>query len=157
MPAHDPLYAGAYHRLTRPRSGSWWRLVVALALGAIGFLVASVVGVLLVDLVALALGRHAVTLSSGGIGAGLLLATNIGLALLVPVAILLTWAVYSIRPRWLCSLRPGFRWGWWGRSLVIAGALWLVLFALVLAQTLTSGPRAPSHRVVALVAVVVLT
>jgi membrane protease YdiL (CAAX protease family) len=47
-----------------------------------------------------------------GINAGELLGTNLGLALLIPFAVLMVWALYGVRPRWVSSNRPGVRWHW---------------------------------------------
>jgi len=62
---------------------------------------------------------------------------NIALACAIPVAWLVTRVVHGIRPRWLASVRPRIRWGWFaacfGLSIVALFAT-LVVSALVPSQ-----------------------
>lgn len=55
---------------------------------------------------------------------------QIGLALLIPVSILLVRFVQGVKPRWLASVQPGMRWRYLLIALVVAavvlnGVLWL--------------------------------
>lgn len=157
MAAHDPLFAGPYHRLTRPAGGAWWRLAATLVLGAVGSLVVSAAALLIVLAVAHALGFGGFKIDTTQINAGMLLGTNLGLALLIPLALLLTRLLYEVRPRWVASLGPGLRWRWLGRSLLIAGAIWFVLFVIVLASSLTSPHKPIGSAEIGMLVVVLLT
>ena len=110
----------------------WWKPLAALLVTALlGFLVAgvpAVVGLLLdgvdftrLDPDALALGPYA------------FLGNNVGLALLVPLAFLLQWLFFGVRPRWLSSVEGRFRWGWFARCVGIVLPLGVVLIGLEIA------------------------
>ncbi len=154
---HDPLYAGPFHRLTRPERGAWWRLPVALVAGVAGFAAASFVGAAIVAGLGAALDLPYLILREKDFNAGLLLATNIGLALLIVVALVLTALVYQVRPGWVVSLQRRVRWRWLAKSMGMAAVVWLVFFLIVLTAALTSrsGPIGPGT--VALLVVVVVT
>jgi uncharacterized protein len=118
-----------YHRLVVWRGGAWWRFVVALLLGTVGLVLGPLIPVLGVLLVAHAVG-HGFTFSlDDGLNAAEMLALNLGLALLVPIAALTYWMLYQ-RPRWLGSLMPGLRWRWLGLCTLMALAVWGVLMIL---------------------------
>lgn len=86
-----------------------------------------------------------------------MLATNLGLLLLIPVAAVLARALYGVKPRRLSSLRPGLRWSWLVACLAMAAAVWVLLFVLVLAGVLAEGNAHLGAAVVAFLLVVVLT
>lgn len=146
-----------FHRLTTPARGRWWRLALALVLGALGLLVTSLVALAVVVLGAEALGFGTTQLSGHRIGVRLLLATNLGLALLIPVAGLLTLLLYRHRQRWVSSVRPGLRWRWLFVAVGAAGAVWAILLLLGLAGALADRSHPIDSRTAGLLAVVVLT
>lgn len=57
-----------------------------------------------------------------------MLATNLGLALLIPISVGLVLFVHRFRPHWLHSVQPGFRWRFMLAclllGLVVLGGLW---------------------------------
>jgi uncharacterized protein len=59
-----------------------------------------------------------------------MLATHLGLAMMIPIAMALVLFVHGIHPRWLHSVQPGFRWRYallaTIAALVILGGLWAV-------------------------------
>ena len=59
-----------------------------------------------------------------------MLATNLGLALLIPISVGLVLFVHRFRPRWLHSVQPGFRWRFMLAcllvGLVVLGGLWVI-------------------------------
>ncbi|MGV8910440.1 MAG: CPBP family intramembrane glutamic endopeptidase [Propionicimonas sp.] len=59
-----------------------------------------------------------------------MLATNLGLALLIPISVGLVLFVHRFRPHWLHSVQPGFRWRYLLASLllglVVLGGVWVV-------------------------------
>jgi len=63
------------------------------------------------------------------------LGNNVGIALLIPVAMLFQWAFFGQRPKWLSSVQGGFRWGWFGRCVAVILPLWVVTLAVEYALT----------------------
>jgi uncharacterized protein len=108
----QPRPGTPYHLLlARPNAG--WRLVAVVALCVFGLIALAVVALIVVVIGAWLIGFDDFTLDlEDGINAGELLGTNLGLALLTPFALLMVWALYGVRPRWVSSNRPGFRWHW---------------------------------------------
>lgn len=106
----------------------WWRGVLAIVSLVAGFLLLSLV------LGGIAIGveyaRGAISedaLMTGQIFTpGVMLANNLSLALLLPIAMLLQWAYFGVRPRWLSSVTGGFRWRWFGRFALIIVPVWVV-------------------------------
>lgn len=146
-----------FHRLTTPATGRWWRLVLALLLGALGLVVTSLIALAVVVLGAEALGFGTTHIAAHRIGVRLLLATNLGLALLIPVAGLLTLLLYRHRQRWVSSVKPGLRWRWLIVAVGAAGAVWAILLLLGLAGALAERKQSIDGRTAGLLAVVVLT
>jgi uncharacterized protein len=116
-----------YHRILRTWSYRPWRVLVGLP---VALLAGVVIGPLLVALL-VALGVQLLGLGSGGdVLGGLdlegdltpptLLIVNLSLAALIPVTWLAVRYLHNLRPRWLGSVRPGVRWGWFGLSLAAA-------------------------------------
>jgi membrane protease YdiL (CAAX protease family) len=121
------------HALTGLR-GAAWRGILALLSFVVGFLLLSVtvgsIGIL-IDV-----GTGAVTpeqLSSGAIPITpmILLWTNLSLALCIPLATLLQWGFYGVRPRFLSSVEGRFRWRWAGRLLLVVLPVWIVYVAVL--------------------------
>ncbi|HSN43773.1 MAG TPA: type II CAAX endopeptidase family protein, partial [Propionibacteriaceae bacterium] len=57
------------------------------------------------------------------------LSNNVGLALLIPVSLLLGWWLFGQRPKWLSSVVGGIRWGWLLRCTLVLLPLWIVYLA----------------------------
>lgn len=110
----------------------WWKPIAALL--ATVFLAIFVSGIpalagLLMDGVDLTrLDPQALTL-----GPYAFLGNNVGLALLIPLAMLMQWLFFGVRPRWLSSVQGGFRWGWFLRCVALVLPIWLVLLGVELA------------------------
>ena len=49
-----------------------------------------------------------------------MLATNLGIATLIPIAWVLMAGVHQVRPRWLSSVQPRIRWPYLLGSLLVA-------------------------------------
>lgn len=153
-----PTSVVAYHRLAQRERGAWWRLVVSVVAGTIGLFVAAIVAVLGVLLAARALGFGDFTFSlTDGINAGEMLATNLGLALLIPVAGFLYWAVYRRSPRWLTSTVPGLRLRWLLVCTGMASAVWSLFLVLGTASAYISRTTPVDSGVVWFLVVVLLT
>ncbi len=152
-----PRDLSSYLRLARPANGAGWRLVLGLVAGFIGFFVVTLAALLAVVLVVRLSGHH-LDVSNGNISAPLLLATNLGLGLCIPLAALLSWSIYGLNPRWLGSVAPGIRWRWLASCVGRASVVWGVVFVLsLLGIALSSDAKAGAGKVIGFVAVVLLT
>jgi len=85
-----------------------------------------------------------------------LLATNVGLALMIPVAMGLQWAFFGVRPRWIWSITGRLRWGWLGRLALVIVPFWVLYVAGSFALA-PEGGFTVDGTVIAVVAVIVLT
>jgi membrane protease YdiL (CAAX protease family) len=166
-PPQDPAYLPVdavggvgdevrYHRLVVWRGGAWWRFLVALLFGAIGLVLGPLIPVVGVLLVAHAIG-HGFTFSlDDGLNAAEMLALNLGLALLIPIAALTYWMLYQ-RPRWLGSLKPRLRWRWLGLCTLMALAVWGLLMILATGGAAASRQGPIDSAVIWFLVVVLLT
>ncbi|MBG6060154.1 membrane protease YdiL (CAAX protease family) [Cryobacterium sp. MP_M3] len=68
-----------------------------------------------------------------------LLAFNLSLAAQLPIAMLLQWQLFGVRPRWLSSVEGRFRWRWFGRLAVVL----VPLYAVYIAFTFFIAPVGP--------------
>ncbi len=128
-----PLEQSEYHSFWRTARWSWWRPVVAMVVFGVaffGFALLAIVASLLIDG---STGRTSpedfLQRASEGIievTPALFLANNLALAALIPTALLLGWALFRQRPRWLSSVTGGIRWGWLARCAMVIVPLWLV-------------------------------
>jgi membrane protease YdiL (CAAX protease family) len=138
---------------------AWWRGVLAIVLLAVVFLVLSLalgVAAVAVDLLT---GAYSLEdLSSGAITLTpwSMLANNLALGAMWPVAVLLQWWLFGVRPRWMSSVEGRFRWRWLGRLALVIVPVWTVYVGL---SFLLSPLDAVviDGTVVAMLAVVVLT
>jgi membrane protease YdiL (CAAX protease family) len=147
-----------YLRTLRRDRGAWWRLIVCTLLGAIGLIAGSIAAIIVVFLGARALGFSSFEIDfENGINAGEMLATNLGLAVLIPIAGGLVWGFYGVRPRWVSSHLPGLRWQWLFWCVAMAAAVWAILFVLVLLSAIVSRESAVDSSVWWFMAVVVAT
>lgn len=156
MRTRTPRDLSSYLRLSRPPSGAGWRLALALISAAVGFFTVTLAALLAVALVVRITGGH-LEVDTDNVTATLLLATNLGLSLCIPLAGLLTWGIYRLRPRWLASLAPGLRWRWLGSCLVVTAVVWGVLFLLSLTAVVTTDEATLDGKVAAFIVVVLLT
>jgi uncharacterized protein len=73
-----------------------------------------------------------------------MLATNLGIAVLIPISWVLMMAVHQMRPRWLSSVRPGIRWRYLLGCLAVAVVSLngvLLLSTLILDEPLRFSPQ----------------
>ncbi len=156
MAARPPYDSSSYLRLSEPLQGAWWRLVLGVAAGAVGFLAVTLAALLAVSGAMRLLGQHLVV-DTAKISPSLLLATNLGLALCIPLAAGLSWAVYRLNPRWLGSVAGGLRRGWLGTCVTVASVVWGVLLLLTLLGITASSQASVDGETVGFLVVVVLT
>jgi len=153
-----------YHRFLRTPRNAWWKGVVAILGFVIGYLIINTVvglGAIVFDV---ATGRSTWESFASGtpeFTPALFLATNIGNALCIPLAMLLQWWIWGQQKRWLHSVVGVFRWRLFGRSAAIVVPLWLVYMgASAVAFPQTSGITGPSNftgESVALLIIMLLT
>jgi membrane protease YdiL (CAAX protease family) len=157
----DPMPTGPreYQQMNRGPRYAWWKplLTFLLALGM--YLVASVVVVIAWMLVVAGFGANPVRLlqqfrSGHAMGPLLFGYVEATLIILVPIAMLSSWIVHRIRPRFLISVAGGFRWRWFVRCLAITIPIWLIYLGLQLWLDWDYQPK-PAHWAALLVLVVV--
>lgn len=143
-----PVRPTRYASFWRTPAWSWWRPIVALAVGVIAVLVASVVFSGLAIAFDFATGRRDAVTDPAQPGAlvmtaPLFLANNLVLASLIPIAFVVAWLVFRQRPGWLASVTGRFRWGWFGRCLLLITPLWALYTGIdaVLALRGTDAPQ----------------
>ncbi|MCS5722137.1 CPBP family glutamic-type intramembrane protease [Herbiconiux sp. CPCC 203407] len=162
-PAPGPAAASAeftYDHALRA-APAWWRGAVSIALLVVAYFVASIVFGLVAMLIDLAVGSYTVdNLTTGAaltqLTPALMLANNLALASLWPLSMLIQWALFGVRPRWLSSVEGRFRWRWFGRLALVIVPVWIVYVGISVAL----GPIEPialTGTVIAMVLVVVFT
>jgi membrane protease YdiL (CAAX protease family) len=138
---------------------AWWRGATAIALLIVGFFALSIVlgGIgIVVDLATGAytldeLGRGEITLTPWS-----MLANNLSLAALWPIAVLLQWWLFGVRPGWMSSVEGRFRWRWVGRLALVIVPVWAVYVGVSFLFSPTD-PVVLDGTVIAMVLVVILT
>ncbi len=84
------------------------------------------------------------------------LVTNLSLIVLIPVVMLALWLAHGMSPGQLASVTGRFRWGWFGRCVVVLIPLWLVLIGVsFLLDGAQIGPRPEQWK--ALLVIMALT
>jgi membrane protease YdiL (CAAX protease family) len=148
----------AFHRRLPRGRGSWWRLFVCVVLGGLGVVVMSLVAAILVLVAARLLGYSDFALDpSNGVDAGEMLATNLGLALLIPVAAGLLRGLYHVPPGWLLSIRPGLRWRRLWMAAGVSAVVWSPFLVLGTIGAAVQRGSPPGRGVVWFLIVVLLT
>lgn len=156
MSTHTPGDISCYLRLARTGHGAGLRLALAIIAGFVGFFVVAVGALGVLILVERLAGRELVV-DTEHFSPDLLLGTNLGLALCIPLAGLLSVSVNRLRPRWLGSVAPGLRRRWLTTCVVIAGTVWGVLLLLAMAGVAVSDSARLDGEVVGFLVVVLLT
>jgi membrane protease YdiL (CAAX protease family) len=134
-PPAVPLHAEPqpYHRLLVTRTYRWWRPLLGLAIFGASFAVLAIVvyvGFIIADVIR----------TGGPVGESIdrfaaemdplfLLATNLGLAVAIPAAILAIVLAHRMRPGWLSSVVGRLRWGLLLRMSALALAM-VVIFTV---------------------------
>jgi membrane protease YdiL (CAAX protease family) len=156
VPGSQPYPGVAYLRTLRRPQGSWWRLLSSVVLATVALFATAVAAILLVVLVARLFGSN-YEVDLDHVDAGLLLATNLGLAALIPSAMGIAWMLYGVRPRWVSSHRPGLRLRWLLFCAVMAATVWSVVFVLATIGAAVDRSAPIDSKVFGFLAVVVFT
>ena len=150
--------AHAYLRMRSPKRGANWRVLVAVVSSVVGLIACAVLAVLFVTVVARSVGFGDFDVDlTNGVNAGDMLATNLGLALLTPLAWLLAWLLYGVRPSSLSSTRPGVRWRWLLTCVGVAAVVWSPFWVLGTAAAAITRETAIGVGVTAFLLVVLLS
>jgi uncharacterized protein len=148
MPSADPQ---PYHRLLRNPSYSWWRMVLYSFLILVGWILAT--AVLVVPVMAVnGDGPDEVSWST-------LLATNLSLASLIVLSILVARYLNRQPPGYLSSVRPGLRWRplWIFVGVALAAEFALLTVGALLPMELADEVSGPASDAALLITVTLLT
>lgn len=152
-----PVVERDYFAFWRAPRYRWWKSLVALAMATFAFLLITGVaqfigwGIDQADLSVLVRNELPPT------GPGFFLANNVGLALMIPVAMLTQWASVQQRPKWLSSVEGGVRWRW---LFIITGCIlpiWIVVIAIQLAFSPMDEVGVRDHTLLMVVGILVTT
>jgi membrane protease YdiL (CAAX protease family) len=127
----DPLPpAGTeYHRFLRTPRNAWWKGLLAIVGFVIGYLLITTVISIIAIGIDLATGRSSAESYTSGaleLTPALFLATNIGNALAIPLAMFLQWLIWGQPVRWLHSVTGAIRWRLLGRVALVVVPIWIV-------------------------------
>lgn len=132
-----PVQPSSYPQFWRGPRWRFWRPAVAVVLGVIAFFLLSAVAFGVGLGIDVATGRTTMEQFGQDIVGGdlamtpaIFLANNVSLALLVPLAMLLSRWPMGQAGRWLAGVLGRFRWGWLGRCLLVMTPLWLCYVAV---------------------------
>lgn len=139
-PPRDLYPPLAYHETHRAGERGWWRpvlgvLLVAAAMMIVGPLVWLVPFLGYYVATGAPVGESVTTLLDlGDLTPAGLAYINLALASLIPAAWLVTRAVHGLRPRWLTSIAPRMRWGYFAAcfGLAIVALMAMLLIAAVM-------------------------
>jgi membrane protease YdiL (CAAX protease family) len=158
MSTHAAAETSTYDHALRG-TGGWWRGAVAIVAFVVGFLLLSLVFSGIALAVDLATGAATVDQYADGVyrlTPLVMLANNLSLAALIPLALLLQRLLFGVPMRSLFSVVGRFRWRWLGRLALIIVPVWAVYIAVsFLLDPL--GPFTIDGTALLLLAVVVLT
>ncbi|HEU5487052.1 MAG TPA: CPBP family intramembrane glutamic endopeptidase [Microlunatus sp.] len=129
--SRDPLPPPGteYHRFLRTPRNAWWKGLVAIVGFVVGYLlITTVISVVAIG-IDLATGRSSTESYTSGaleLTPALFLATNIGNALAIPLAMFLQWLIWGQPVRWLHSVTGAIRWRLLGRVALVVVPIWIV-------------------------------
>lgn len=132
-----------YHLLQQGgKRGVWRPLLGTMAMGVGTFAASGLAWQLVFGLFYAATGRPVVAsmerlIDFDRVSPAGLAYVNLTLATAIPLAFLVTWALHGLRPRWLASVRPRMRWGYF---LMCLGLASIALFAALLVGALLPVP-----------------
>ncbi len=159
--ADRPVSLRQYHEaLSEPRR-PWWVAVLALAVFAASVVMLSVLFSFAASEVDVLLGLTKNDDADSGaivITPTLFLANNLLLASLIPISMLLQWAFFGVRPRWMLSITGTWRWRLLRRSALFIVPIFLLYTGGGLALAAVELVEAPpSGTTLALLIMIVLT
>lgn len=161
-----PLVPQDYYGLLRTERYRWWKGLLGIVLLLVGLLLASAVAVAIG--IVIDVGRGDITpdqltaeeISAGSLpmGPALFVASNVGLASMIPLSALLNRMLFGQRGGWLSSVAGRFRWRWLLWCLLLVGVPWLAYYAIMLGVApATEAPVVLSGSVVVLLLLILVT
>jgi uncharacterized protein len=144
-----PPDGASYPHILRGQSYAWWRSVVGVIFGVSLFVLVTVVvrdALLMLSWATTAGDQPLADYSAKALAFELpigMLAVNLGLATLIPIAWVLIAMVHHMRPRWLSSVQPRIRWRYLFGSLAIAAVVLngVMLLWTTVGQDLSLNPQ----------------
>lgn len=130
-----PVVPRQYHEFFRVPRWRWWRGLLMLLVGGIGWFIGNLV------LSGAAIGYDIATgdkpwqqyfeeLQKGTLTPALFFANNLSLATFILVAGLMAWAFLGQRPRWMSSVAGGLRWRWLGTVAAVIVPIYLLFMGI---------------------------
>lgn len=141
-----PTEPREYHQLNRGPRYAWWRplLTLLLTLGfylGLTFFMGFGLGLLAV-VTGQDVSRWLDSFTSGqAMDAWAFGFLEVSLIILIPIAMLSSWIVNRIRPRYMSSVAGGLRWRWLLRCLMITVPVWMIFLGLQLWLDWDYGPK----------------
>jgi membrane protease YdiL (CAAX protease family) len=123
-----PVAPREYHDFYRSPRFRWWHSLVALGVLVVGWGAAVLAATTAAVVYEMSFGRATLEeMAQGLVTPALFLANNVGVALVIPVAVVAHRVVFGQRAGWLFSIHGRLRWGLLGRFLLAAGVVHLVV------------------------------
>lgn len=132
-PSALPVEPKPYHQFWRAPAWRWWKGLLALvAFWAAWFLISMpfTAVAMLIDVLTGAMTERDITSGQLKATPAVFIANNLTLVIMIPLSLLLAWAIARQRPSWLSSVSKGFRWRWAGRVALIVVPLWALLYVI---------------------------
>lgn len=156
-----------YHRFLRTPRNAWWKGVVAIVGFILGYLVLTsllAIPAIAYDVVSGRSSWEAYATGKIEFTPAIFLATNIGNALSIPLAMFLQWLIWGQPIRWLHSVTGAIRWGLVGRAAAVVVPMW-ILYMIISAVAFpeasgtdgTPGPGFTTESIVMLVIMLLTT
>lgn len=122
-----------YHRFFRTPRNAWWKGVVAILGFVVGYLLITSALAVVAMIIDFATGRSSWEAAGAGqveFTPALFLATNLGNAFAIPLAMLIQWLVWGQPVRWLHSVTGYVRWRLMARSALVVLPLWVAYMVI---------------------------
>lgn len=123
-----PVEERTYPAFLRTPRWRWWKPILAVLTAAVGYIIIATI----LQFAGLILDGTLMEAATGKlvVGPWFFLGNNVGLAAMIAVAGLLSWAFFAQRPRWLSSVTGGFRWNWFFRCVGVVLPLWVIMLGV---------------------------
>lgn len=123
-----PVEDREYHHFLRTPRYAFWRPIVALLAALVAFFVLQMLMIipLMVDVANGRVTQDELMSGKFPMTWPLMLASNIGLALLIPAALLIQKVCFGQDATWLHSVTGRLRWGWLGKCLAVVTPIWAI-------------------------------
>ncbi|MVA74990.1 CPBP family intramembrane metalloprotease [Auraticoccus sp. F435] len=133
-PSPLPVGPTEYHHFLRTPRSAWWRGALAVVLTCVLFLVVQVVLLVPLTLVQALTGTELLRFQGTTmvLTPTLLAVTNVSIAAMIPISMLLQRSLFGQPARWLHSVHGRFRWRFAARLTAVLLPVWLVYAGLLI-------------------------